>query len=107
VVTDYVETPKAILDLNKDVTLTADVMFVDGIPFLVTTSRKIKFTTSEYVPRRTKPILIKSLKKVLNIYHQRGFKVVTTMMASSKSAPEQSGAHFRSNASLPGLSFNS
>jgi hypothetical protein len=46
VVTDYVEIPKAILDLNKDVALTADVMFVDGIPFLVTNSRKIKFTTS-------------------------------------------------------------
>jgi hypothetical protein len=80
VVNDYVEIPKAILDLNKDVTLTADVMFVDNIPFLLTNSRKIKFTPSEYVARRTKPILIKSLKKVLNIYHKRGFKVVTTIM---------------------------
>jgi hypothetical protein len=80
VVTDYVEIPKAILDLDKDVTLTVNVMFVDGIPFLVTNSRKIKFTTSEYVPRRTKPILITSSKKVLNIYHKPGFKVVTTLM---------------------------
>jgi hypothetical protein len=80
VVADYVEIPKAILDLNRDVTLTADVMFVDGIPFPVTNSRNIKFTTSEYVPRRTKPILIKLLKKFLNIYHKRGFKVITTLM---------------------------
>jgi hypothetical protein len=80
VVTDYIEIPKAILDLNRDVTLTADVMFVDGIPFLMTNSRNIKFNTSEYVPQRTKPILIKSLNKVLNIYHKRGFKVITTLM---------------------------
>jgi hypothetical protein len=53
---------------------------VDGFPFLVTNSRKINFTTSEYVPRRTKTILIKSFEKVLNIYHKRGFKVITTLM---------------------------
>jgi hypothetical protein len=80
VVTDYIKIPKAVLDLNRDVTLTADVMFVNGTPFLVTNSRKINVTTSEYVPWRTKHILIKSLKKVLNIYHKVGFKVITTLM---------------------------
>jgi hypothetical protein len=56
VLTGYVQIPKEILDLNKDVTLTVYVMFVDGIPFVVILSRKIKFTTSEYVPRRSKPL---------------------------------------------------
>jgi hypothetical protein len=56
VLTGYVQIPKEILELNKDVTLAVDVMFVDGIPFVVSLSRKIKFTTSEYVPRRSKPL---------------------------------------------------
>jgi hypothetical protein len=63
ILTDYVKIPKAIIDLNQDVTLAADIMFVDSIPFLISVSCKIKFTTSEYVPRHTKPILLKSLKK--------------------------------------------
>jgi hypothetical protein len=43
VMADYVEIPKDILDLNKDVTMAADIMFVNGLPFV--TTRKIKFTT--------------------------------------------------------------
>jgi hypothetical protein len=49
VLTEYVEIPRNIVALNKDVTLTADVMFIDGHRFLVTASQNIKFTTSEYV----------------------------------------------------------
>jgi hypothetical protein len=80
VLTDYVEIPQAIIDLNKDVTLAADVMFVCGLGFMVSTSRKLKFTTIEHVPHRTKPMLVKSLNKVFNIYNSRGFKVVTALM---------------------------
>jgi hypothetical protein len=32
--------------MNKAVTIAADVMFVNGLPFVVTISRKIKFTTT-------------------------------------------------------------
>jgi hypothetical protein len=60
VITEYVEVPKEIVDLNKDVTITADVRFVDGIGFMITSSRKIKFTTTEYVAKRTKANLINS-----------------------------------------------
>jgi hypothetical protein len=80
VLTDYMKIPQAIIDLNKDVTLAADVMFVCGLGFLVSASWKLEFTTIEHVPRRTKPILVKSLNKVFNIYNYRGFKVVTALM---------------------------
>jgi hypothetical protein len=80
VLTDYLKIPQAIIDLNKDVTLAADVMFVCGLGFLLSESRKLKFTTIEHVPRRTKPILVKSLNKVFNIYNYRGFKVVKALM---------------------------
>jgi hypothetical protein len=75
VLTEYVEIPKEILDLNKDVTLTADVMFVDGLGFLNTASRKIKFATSKYVPKSNKAVLVNSLKKCVDIYTQWGFTI--------------------------------
>jgi hypothetical protein len=51
VLTDYVKIPQEIIELNKDVTLASDVMFVCGLGFLVSASRKLKFTTIEHVPR--------------------------------------------------------
>jgi hypothetical protein len=80
VLTEYVEIPKDMVALNKDVTLTADVMFVDGLGFLVTASRSIKSTTKDYVPKRSKADLINSLKKVFEIYSKRGFKIKTALM---------------------------
>ena len=36
---------------HRFVTLTADVMFVNGMPFLATFSRDIRLTTVEFLPR--------------------------------------------------------
>ena len=38
---DYAEIPRDIVDMHKYVTLVADVMFVNGLPFLVSSSRGI------------------------------------------------------------------
>jgi hypothetical protein len=73
VVADYVEIPKEILDMNKAVTIAADVMFVNGLPFVVIISRKIKFTRTEYVPSRSQSNLVKSLIKIVSLYKTRGF----------------------------------
>ena len=50
-------------------------MFVKRITFVTTNSRHIKFTTVEDIQRRTKLQLSKSIKNVIAIYTQRGFKV--------------------------------
>ena len=47
VVSDYMEIPEEIKQMNRDVELSADIMFVNEIPFLVTISRRIMFTTVE------------------------------------------------------------
>jgi hypothetical protein len=73
VTTQYVSIPPEIIELNKDVALTDDVMFVNKLPFMISMARKIKFTTSKFLPRRTKPMLIKSLEKIFHIYTSRGF----------------------------------
>jgi hypothetical protein len=64
VLTAYVEIPNNSVDLNTEVAITADVMFVDGLRFMIMALRKIKFMTTEYVPKRSKANLINSFRKV-------------------------------------------
>jgi hypothetical protein len=80
IVADYVEIPRTILDFNKDVTMAADIMFVNGLPFVTNISHKIKFTTIEYVTSRSEPNLIKSLLKIMSLYKARGFNPSTALM---------------------------
>ena len=53
--------PRDFYKLYKMVTITDDVMFVSGVPFLVTFSRKIKFRTAEFIPKQTARLISKSL----------------------------------------------
>jgi hypothetical protein len=74
-ITEYVEVPSEIINLNKNVTSVVDIMFVCGLPFMVNISRKIKFTTVEYLPGRKHPMLVNSLRKILRLYQRRGFRI--------------------------------
>ena len=60
--------PRDFYKFHKRVTLCADVMFVSGLPFLVTSSRNIKFVTAEFVPKHEAGQLAKLLRKVLKLY---------------------------------------
>ena len=75
-----VRIPRDFYKLHKYVALTADVMFVCGIPFLVTRSRGIKFNTVEFIPSRKAGQLANSLKKVLYLYARGGFIVNVIFM---------------------------
>ena len=56
--------PNDFYQLHRFVTLTADVMFVNGISFLTTLSRKIKLRTVGHVQTRTAALLNNALNKV-------------------------------------------
>ena len=77
---EYVNIPRELYEQLKEVTLCADVMFVNGLPFFVTLSRHIKLVTIEFLPSRTAKQLCKSLTKVLWIYHRGGFVVRACLM---------------------------
>jgi len=47
--TEYVDIPRVILDVHRYVTLVADVMFVNKVPFLVSCSRNLNLITIEHV----------------------------------------------------------
>ena len=72
--------PRDFYKLHKMFTITADVMFVSGIPFLVTFLRKIKFWTAAFIPKWTAILLAKSLLKVLMLYARGGYIVKLALM---------------------------
>ena len=79
-VTYYVEIPPSVLEINKHVTLSNDIMYVNIIPFVTTFSRNIKFTTVEAIQNRTKAQLVQSIKNVLPIYTQRGLQADNALL---------------------------
>jgi hypothetical protein len=62
------------------VTLVADLMFVIGLPFLVTSLQGISLVTIEYLKSRTAKRLIHALERVIHIYGTAGFIVQTALM---------------------------
>jgi hypothetical protein len=53
VTTDCMQIPQAILERHQFVTLAVDVMFVNGVPFLVSMARGLNFVTAEFTPSHT------------------------------------------------------
>ena len=74
-ISDYIAVPEYVLQANRNVTFSADIMFVNKIPFFTTVSRDIKFTTVERIETRTVKQLAESTNKVRALYSARGFKL--------------------------------
>ena len=57
--TEYVVIPQKFMQMHKLVGLVANVMFVNGVPFLVTASWGLKLITIEHLPvQTTEPVLL-------------------------------------------------
>ena len=53
-----------------------DFFFVQGIPFIHTISRKLKFRTISHVPDRSKDTILKETLLAITLYRTRGFDIV-------------------------------
>ncbi len=73
---DTVSIPKEIRELHKKVTLTIDIFFVNSIPFFITLSRDIYFTTVTHLSDRSLGEIFKALKGIFYYYLQRDFCVM-------------------------------
>ena len=80
VVPEYLGIPRDFYRLQHFVTLTADVMFLNGIPIFTNFSRDIRFGTAEHVPYRTARQLAKLLMRIVKLYAASGFVVRTVLM---------------------------
>ena len=74
------EIPKSILESNKNITLSLDIMYVNKIPFFTTIIRHVIFTIVEAIQRRKKAQLVECIKNVVAIYTPRGFKVENVLL---------------------------
>jgi hypothetical protein len=80
VVTDYVDIPRTIIDINKNVTLAVDVMFVNSVPFLVSVSRTINLITIEHAPKCSATKLGELIHRIVRVYARAGFTVQMVLM---------------------------
>ena len=67
--------PSDIANDHGDVTLCADIFYVNKEKYFHTISRKIKFCTIAPIKMRQKDILLKETNAIKNLYETRGFKV--------------------------------
>ena len=67
--------PPDILERYRDVTIAIDVMRVNTLPFLVSTSVHLKFGTAEHLTDQSKGVLMQAIKHIKAIYTSRGFVV--------------------------------
>jgi hypothetical protein len=85
---DFVKVPKDLLKLHRDVTLTADIFFVNKIPFFLTLSRKISFTAVNHLSDRTTKTIFKAYEEIHKFYLNRGFHI-TKIHVDNEFAPLQ------------------
>ncbi len=77
---EYARIQKDFIQLHKHMTIVADIMFVNRLPFLITSSRGISLVTIKHLPSQTAKRLVHTLEQVFRIYGSAGFVVQTTMM---------------------------
>ena len=75
VTTDYVQIPRVLLERHQLVTLAVDVMFVNGLPFLVSVARGLNLITAEHTPSRTAKLLAAGINRIIDLYARGGFQV--------------------------------
>ena len=77
VVTEYVEITREILESRKELEVSTEIMFIKKLPFLLSISRRLKFTTIEYLSSKNDIALVASINKIFSYYISHGLHVVT------------------------------
>ena len=78
---EYANIPDSIISRCKTVTVACDIMFVNNLPFLMTISRHIKFSTAELLPNQKTDGIFKAIKRVHQlVFSKRGFTVNSLLM---------------------------
>ena len=85
---DFVKVPKELMKLHKHVFLTADIFFVNKIPFFLSLSRKIYFTAATHLKSRKVAEIFKAFKEIYVYYLQRNFRI-TVVHVDGEFAPLQ------------------
>ena len=74
-VSNMVSIPHELHDAQCDVCLYIDIMYVNGMPFLTTISKNIKYCTAMWVADHTAPTIKSLVESILKLYQQASFQV--------------------------------
>ena len=80
VIPEYADISDDLIEENRLATLTDDVLFVNQIPFLITSARQIGLVTTECLPARTLKHIAYHITRFIRLYQCGGFKVQTILM---------------------------
>ena len=75
VVNDYVEIPKEFIEAHKGVILFVDVLYIDGVTFLLTLSKNIRLITIRYIKDRKEETLLEAVDETFMKYNKAGFEI--------------------------------
>ena len=75
-----VDIPPDIMSQYNNITLCGDIMFVNRIPFFVTISRHIKFSTIEMLQNQQANTILTAIRQVKSVYMKRGFSITNLLM---------------------------
>jgi hypothetical protein len=81
-----VKIPMELLKLHKEVYITADLFFVNNIPFFLTLSHMICFMAINHLANRTVPQIFMAFKEIYQYYLQCCFRI-STVHADGEFAP--------------------
>ena len=71
-----VSIPHELCDAQHDVFLYIDIMYINGMPFLTTISKNIKYCTAMWVADHTAPTITSLVDSILKLYQWAGFQVM-------------------------------
>jgi hypothetical protein len=83
VVTDYIKVPPDIVELHCNITISMDILNIDRIQFLITTSRDTQFMMVDWLESKDKHSLMSSVHRLVNLYKKRGF-IIQTCLADNE-----------------------
>ncbi|KAL7556597.1 hypothetical protein ACA910_003488 [Epithemia clementina (nom. ined.)] len=75
IVNDYIEIPSELIRQHEDVQLCINTMFINGLPFLTTTSRHIMYRTACYLQQQSMDHYWSALQDIFRIYNAAGFRI--------------------------------
>jgi hypothetical protein len=78
--TDNVQILRIILERYQLVTVVVDVMFVNGVPFLVSVSRGLHLITAECTPTCSAKALPSKIDQITRLCARGGFAIITVLM---------------------------
>ena len=74
-VSNVVSVPHDLCDAQCNVCLYSDLMYVNGMPFLTTISKNIKYCTTMWVADQNAPTITSLVGSIFNLYQWASFQV--------------------------------